>query len=148
MNNFTNKDKRRYFAQKYSALKRSDKNGNKIEWKLTFEQWWDWWQATGLYDKRGCKKGQYVMARVDDLGPYELGNIFCTTCGENIKASNTVRAVSDHHKEVAGALGRTHKGKTRTEETKENIRQARTGTTASQATKDKMSASRQLYLKS
>jgi len=48
-----------------------------IAFLLTFDQWRDWWLETGHYPERGRGKGKYVMARVNDAGPYELGNIKC-----------------------------------------------------------------------
>jgi len=54
-----------------------------IKWKLSFEEWWAWWQATGCYHKRGRRKGRYQMARRGDAGAYELGNIECVTVEQN-----------------------------------------------------------------
>lgn len=54
-----------------------------IEWNLSFDEWYDWWQETKKYHLRGCQKGQYVMARYDDTGPYSLDNIFCCSVEQN-----------------------------------------------------------------
>ena len=67
----------RFLCQRYTAGLRG------IKWNLTFQEWWDWWQATGHYHERGCKRGQYVMARPGDIGPYALDNIFCKTHIDN-----------------------------------------------------------------
>jgi len=72
-----NKDYRKYMDQKKRAKQRN------IEFKLTFEQWFEWWLSTGKYHLRGCRKGNYVMARKGDQGAYELGNIECITTEEN-----------------------------------------------------------------
>ena len=70
---------KKYSMQKTSAAARG------IDWKLTFQEWYDWWQSTGHWEQRGCKKGQYVMARYNDTGPYSLDNIFCCTSEQNNK---------------------------------------------------------------
>jgi hypothetical protein len=67
----------RFLCQRYTAGLRG------IEWNLTFQEWWDWWQATGHYNERGCKKGMYVMSRPGDKGPYALNNIVCKTHVDN-----------------------------------------------------------------
>ena len=69
----TNKDKHKYNQQKANAKARG------VEFKLTFQEWWGWWQATGHYHERGKGAGKYVMARHNDAGPYELGNIYACT---------------------------------------------------------------------
>jgi hypothetical protein len=73
----------RFSQQRCMADKRN------IEWKLTFEQWIDWWVATGHYHERGRGKGKYVMCRYGDKGPYELGNIYCDTHKGNLVLAHT-----------------------------------------------------------
>jgi hypothetical protein len=59
-----------------------------IEWRLTFEQWRDWWLATGRVDERGRLRGQWVMCRPGDVGAYELGNIRCALAEDNVTERN------------------------------------------------------------
>ena len=59
-----------------------------IEFHLTFEQWYDIWQQSGKWEQRGCRKGQYVMSRNNDIGPYAMGNVFIQLSGENHKDSH------------------------------------------------------------
>lgn len=68
--------KRKYNDQKSSAKRRG------IEWRITFEEWCEWWVATGHWDQRS--RTGYVMARYGDKGAYELGNIYCTTAHQNV----------------------------------------------------------------
>lgn len=56
-----------------------------IDFLLTFEQWYIWWQQTGHWHERGCRHYEYVMARHNDEGPYALHNIKCITHGENTR---------------------------------------------------------------
>lgn len=64
-----NKLRSRWRAHRYNARLRG------VEFLLTFEQWLAIWVASGQLDKRGCRRGQYVMARCNDVGPYAEGNV-------------------------------------------------------------------------
>lgn len=70
--------KRKYREHKCSTTPRN------IEFKLTYEEWWDIWEKSGHWEERGNKKGQYVMSRKGDEGPYEVGNVFIQTTEKNI----------------------------------------------------------------
>lgn len=54
-----------------------------ISFQMTFEEWWNWWQVDGRWENRGNKKGQFVMARRGDQGPYRLDNVYCATTSQN-----------------------------------------------------------------
>lgn len=63
-----------------------------IPFLLTFEEWLAIWQASGKWEERGRRKGQYVMARTGDVGPYAADNVRICTVGENVsEAMNTRR---------------------------------------------------------
>jgi hypothetical protein len=64
-------DHRIFRAQKQNAYRR------KIPFRLTFAEWLAWWEAfsPNWRELRGRKRGQYVMSRPGDKGPYALGNI-------------------------------------------------------------------------
>jgi hypothetical protein len=70
--------KNKYWTQKACAKRRG------IKFNLSFDDWWNIWQQSGKWSDRGCKKGQYVMSRYKDTGPYEVGNVFIEQCGINI----------------------------------------------------------------
>lgn len=53
-----------------------------IPFNLTITQWWDIWQNSGKWEERGRGQG-YVMCRVNDEGPYEVGNVFIATAAQN-----------------------------------------------------------------
>jgi hypothetical protein len=69
-----------------------------IEFKLTFEQWDQWWKDSGHYHERGKERGQYVMSRKGDLGAYELGNIECKLSADNIAEAHTGKLKSEEWK--------------------------------------------------
>jgi hypothetical protein len=71
---------------------RSNAGNRGISWQLTFEEWRDWWLATGHVDERGRCTGQWVMARPFDSGPYALGNLQCLRAEDNVSQQNELRA--------------------------------------------------------
>ena len=77
--------KGRYNSQRCSARSRKDKNGNQIEFRLTFDEWLDIWTTSGHYEEMGRKRGQYCMSRYNDIGHYEVGNVFIQLFEQNRK---------------------------------------------------------------
>lgn len=77
-----------YQSQKDCAKQR------KIEFKFTYEEWIVWWDkhlGSDWFNLRGCKRGQYVMARLQDKGSYEDSNIECILHTTNTKdAKNNI----------------------------------------------------------
>jgi hypothetical protein len=67
----------KFKAHRKSAIERG------IEFSLTFEQWMEIWQASGHFHERGCKRGQYCMARYGDAGAYSVGNVRIITIEAN-----------------------------------------------------------------
>lgn len=85
----------RYGVQKCHAKIR------KIEWNLTFEEWFAWWGDD--IHKRGKGKDDLVMARYGDIGPYSLDNIYKTTFGDNAafkRSEATCKKMSESQKEL------------------------------------------------
>jgi hypothetical protein len=66
-----------YREQKHGA------RGRGIEWKFTFLEWKKIWEESGHWHERGRKHGQYVMARYDDIGPYESDNVEIVLATQN-----------------------------------------------------------------
>jgi len=62
-----------------------DRTGLRVEMKLSFDEWHNIWINSGKFDERGSRKHQYVMSRRDDLGHYEVGNVYIQTSVDNIK---------------------------------------------------------------
>lgn len=102
---------------------------------FTFEEWTKVWFDSGHIHERGYYKGQYVMARFGDKGPYVADNVRICTVEENL-------AESWSRPEFRAKISRVHKGKYVSPETREKIRQAKLGSKASLETRRKMSKSR------
>jgi hypothetical protein len=61
--------KKKYNFHRYTGTARCG-------FELTFEEWLDIWIQSGHWNKRGRCKGEYVMSRFSDSGPYKVGNVF------------------------------------------------------------------------
>lgn len=71
--------KQQFHSQKNNAKARG------IDFLFTFEQWQDWWIATGKWEQRGKGRGKYCMMRKGDVGPYSIDNVFCGTNERNAR---------------------------------------------------------------
>ena len=56
-----------------------------IEFKLTFEEWLKIWIDSGHLHERGRGIGKYCMARFNDKGAYEVGNVKIILFTENLR---------------------------------------------------------------
>jgi hypothetical protein len=55
-----------------------------IVFNFILTEWWAVWVQSGKWEQRGPGHG-YCMARNNDSGAYELGNIYITTGSKNMK---------------------------------------------------------------
>lgn len=56
--------------------------------EFTITQWAQWWKdqlGPDWINRRGCRKGQYVMARIGDKGDYTVANVQCILHSQNVK---------------------------------------------------------------
>jgi hypothetical protein len=60
-----------------------------IAFELTLADWQSIWIASGHYHRRGRHKGEFVMSRPGDTGPYGVTNVAIVPC-----SANTVEAQS------------------------------------------------------
>ena len=93
---------------------RTDKNGNEVEFLLSFDEWLQIWLESGHLNERGCRKGQFVMARKNDIGHYEVGNVEIKLSSEN----NKEKTFTDEYR---AKLSAAKKGRKQTEETRAKI---------------------------
>ncbi len=83
------------FDQQMANAKRRN-----VPFLFSYEEWVAWWVSSlgpDWQQKRGCKKGQYCMARIGDRGAYEPSNVKCILHGENVSdaALNNVIAFGE-----------------------------------------------------
>jgi hypothetical protein len=93
--------KKQFDGQKNNAKLRG------IEFLFTFEEWKDWWIATGKWEQRGKGRGKYCMMRKGDVGPYSIENVFCGTNEQNAIDCHQGKTRS---KETRDLMSRSHKG--------------------------------------
>lgn len=74
-----------YANQKSQCKNKLDANKNPVKMLLTFSEWLKIWIDSGKLSERGLKKGQYCMCRIDDIGHYEIGNVFIDLHANNTK---------------------------------------------------------------
>lgn len=71
---------------RYKAAKQHAKDRG-IVWLFTFETWWQMWESSGKWHKRGVRPSEYCMARGTwenpDVGPYSPWNVRIITNKEN-----------------------------------------------------------------
>lgn len=112
--------KQKFRNQRQSTVNRIDKSGKPIIFKLTFEEWLDLWVTSGHLDKMGRNAGCYVMSRRNDLGNYEMGNVFIQPVEQNI---------SEGHRGIPKNRGdyTLRKGTKHSQATRDKMRQDRKG---------------------
>lgn len=66
----------------YFQEQRSNSKKRGVPFLFTFQAWWKIWQDSGHWPER--RKGGYVMARFDDVGAYEPGNVRIITQADNM----------------------------------------------------------------
>jgi len=118
--------KLRFHQQKAQSKSRKDRLGNPIEWHLTFEQWLQIWTDSGFLHLRGTSKGQYCMSRKNDIGHYEVGNVFIQANADNRKDASL--GVKQRPETIAKRI-KSNTGKKRSPEICQKLSQAFMGRT-------------------
>jgi len=65
-----------------------------IEWQFTYEEWLAWWGED--FVNRGRYRGQLVMARINDTGPYHPDNVFKCKAEDNTRDGIQQRKPFNH----------------------------------------------------
>lgn len=102
-----------YSKQKSSARHRG------IEFILSFEEWYNIWLNSGYWHLRGKGKGTYVMSRIGDTGPYEIGNVFIQSNSDNVSEAKKGKTLSEEH---CRKISEAQKGKSRPPRSEETCR--------------------------
>jgi hypothetical protein len=126
---------------------RQSAKGRNIEFRLTFEEWCDIWEKSGHWTERGKKKGQYVMSRYNDIGAYEVGNVFIQQSGENVSQARAIKGATNkgmkrgpqtlEHR-LKNSIAHLGKSMPKSEEHKKKLSEINIGKKASEETKQKM----------
>ena len=116
---------------------KTDAAGRPVKMLLNFEEWCDIWVDSGKWAKRGNKRGQYCMCRKDDLGHYEVGNVYIDLHSTNISTAD--RSGWSHTDEAKARISEALRKRIRTDETRAKLSKANTGKKTSDATKAKLS---------
>jgi hypothetical protein len=123
--------KQKYLDQKYQARVRG------IDWQFdSYEEWIQWWGDD--ITKRGKRKGNLVMARYGDVGPYHPDNVFKCTTGQNISDAHKGKTPGPRSDETKARISAAKKGRPKSEETRARMR----GVPKSEEAKAKMSAAK------
>lgn len=93
--------------KKYRGQKSHSKTRG-IDFNLSFDEWLNIWLKSGHWEQRGRGKGTYVMSRVGDTGPYEIGNVFIQTNYDNViqAQKGSVRSAESNLKRKLTQSGR------------------------------------------
>jgi len=114
-------EERRIARAKWQAHRhRADRSS--IGFQLTFDEWLTIWLESGHWNERGCHKGQYVMSRRGDTGPYAVGNVFIQTHTMNIKEAKIGKKRPPFSEEHKRKVSETMRGRPKSEETKRRMR--------------------------
>lgn len=87
---------KKYKAKKASTKGRIDGHGKPIEFRLSFDEWCELWTTAGRLPNR-----DWVISRHNDLGHYEVGNVFIQHNLHNVrdganKVSTMDRQITDY----------------------------------------------------
>jgi hypothetical protein len=77
----------KYNVQRLTAIKRN------IDWQFTYDSWIEWWGEDIV--NRGKLKGQLVMARYNDVGPYHPDNVRKAPTGDNVREAHAGKPKGD-----------------------------------------------------
>jgi hypothetical protein len=81
-----------------------------VAFLLTFEEWLGIWIASDHLHERGPRRDQYCMARFNDAGAYEMGNVEIITSGENSRRAR-LTPFTPEAMAVFARIGKASKGR-------------------------------------
>lgn len=74
---------------------RNNAYDRKIGWEFSnFREWWEVWEKSGKWPLRGRGYGYYVMARINDKGPYRADNVKIIQAVENNQEQYVNRGIT------------------------------------------------------
>jgi len=142
------------FAKKRFRQHKENSRKRGIPFIFTFEEWIKVWLESGHWNERGRRRGQYVMSRFGDKGPYTINNVEIILTDDNlsIKLSDKSRLLRSikmkgnkhtlgfkHSTETKYKLSEGRKGRKLSNETRAKMGQAHKGISIKDETKLKIS---------
>lgn len=82
-------------AHVFRSQKKNAQSNRGIKWEMTFPEWCEIWEESGMEHMRGRGKGKYCMARIADTGPYTVGNVEIITNDQNASDSYLVTSAAE-----------------------------------------------------
>jgi hypothetical protein len=76
---------------------RSNARSRGVPFNLTFQQWWDIWEESGKYKDRGRGRRGFVMHRINDRRPYEVGNAEIISAVDNFRETMEAHYIGDRN---------------------------------------------------
>lgn len=76
---------------------------NNIDWDLSFNEWYEIWNCSGNFDKRGKTASDYCMCRINTSEGFNIKNVQIITNQERInitKPSSSKRVFSSRRKNI------------------------------------------------
>jgi hypothetical protein len=126
-----------YLSTKFGQHKnRAERYG--IPFYLTKEQWWKIWKDSGHWNERGPHPDEYCMARKDDKGAYEIGNVLIITNAQNRAMQKNEFSVQ--HRASLSAAAKRRKPRIFSDQARANMSAARIGKRLSLGHRVKLSA--------
>lgn len=137
------KEVKRKYREAYSSHKYQAINTRGVGFELTMDQWIEIWLESGHMQERGTKKGQYVMARNGDVGPYAVGNVRIILSSDNVKEmfGNPGGQILRAKRKIFAIGNQNKKGKKEGPETRAKKSASHKGLRPSNETRIKLAAS-------
>lgn len=106
--NFTKQElakaKHKFYGHRYHAKKRN------VAFLLTFDEWITIWINSGHWNERGLGARKYCMCRIDDIGPYAVGNVFIDTNSKNVSDGRSKCVGWAHSESTKKSIGESQFG--------------------------------------
>src|SRR4051812_2946686 len=87
-------------------VQRRDAGYRGIDFLLSFDEWITIWKESGHLHERGKRRGQYVMARYGDIGPYAVSNVRIVPQEENHREASLGKAMPPESRAKMSVSGR------------------------------------------
>jgi hypothetical protein len=90
--------KKRYHDPLFKAFKEQRANAKRrnIAWQLDYWEWLQIWEDSGHSLERGTRKGEWVMGRFGDEGPYSSKNIKIIRVETNNRGAQEAKSRKRH----------------------------------------------------